>query len=142
VTRAERTLLLALFRWARAEGGVQYGRLHRWSHRGESREQWWGVDFFDDGDYVSIWRGRDNARDYWVRDIAEAVDVLAALGIVPARFSTAYRAGYDAAMQAHHIAKTSPPGQSYRADIRPRGWRDPDIYALLPAADHELAVRR
>lgn len=96
MTAAERILLLALFRWARAEGGLEYRSIYRWTRRGPI-EQRWGVSFDGVKPWLSIWRGRDTAKDYWIRDVAEAVDVLAALGIVPARFSTAYRAGWDAA---------------------------------------------
>lgn len=142
MTPSERTLLLALFRWARAKGGLAYGTHYTWTRLGP-REQRWGVSFYP-GDWepgepvaLEIWRGRDTMKTYWVTDVAEAVDLVAALGIVPARFSTAYRAGYDACMRAHRIARQRVPGQAY-----PRGWSDPEVYALLPAADHELAVRR
>jgi hypothetical protein len=140
VTRAERTLLLAVFRWARTEGGMQWGRWHyRWTRQSGPREQWLGIDFDrEDGEYLSIYRGRASGRDYWVADIAEAVDVLAALGILPLRFSTAYRAGYDACMRAHRIAESRMPDRP----LFSRGWTDPEVYALLPWADHELAVRR
>lgn len=140
MTAAERTLLLALFRWARAEGRMEWGRwAHRWSRQTGSREQWIGVDYDPDyGDRLSLYRGYSAAKDYWFADIAEAVDVLAAIGILPARFSTAYRAGYDACMRAHQIAKSPAPDRP----LWSRGWTDPEIYALLPAADHELAVRR
>jgi hypothetical protein len=139
VTRAERTLLLAVFRWARAEGGMQWGRWHyRWTRQSGPREQWLGVEFDPgDGEFLSLYRGRATGRDYWVADIAEAVDVLAALGILPAQFSTAYRAGYDACQQAHRIAHQPKPGSNWL-----RGWTDPEVYALLPWADHDLAVRR
>lgn len=143
MTPAERTLLLALFRWARAQGGLTYGSSYTWTRFGP-RDQRWGVSFYADdwetGKPVAldIWRGRETSKDYWVRDIAEAVDVLAALGIVPARLSTAYRAGYDACMQAHRIAKSRLPARPFFS----RGWTDPEVYALLPWADHDLAVRR
>lgn len=124
MTAAERALLLALFRWARADG-VEFGTAYRWTRRGPV-EQRWGVSYLgDDSPFLTIWRGRANARDYWVADLAEAVDLLAALGIVPARFTTAYRAGWDAAqlysIQAHHGAQ----------------WT-----AIRPYAKRELAVRR
>ena len=95
MTPAERSLLLALFRWARAEG-ITYGGANWWSRPGPI-EQRWGIDFESDCDFLRIWRGRNTSRRYWVASITEAVDVLVALGIAPARFSTAYRAGWDAA---------------------------------------------
>lgn len=99
MTPAERSLLLALLRWARAEGMVSTGA-SRWTRPGQI-EQRWGVSC-DPGfsPVLTIWRGRDTARDYWVRSVAEAVDLLVALGIAPARFSTAYRAGWDAHLDA------------------------------------------
>jgi hypothetical protein len=121
VTPAERTLLLALFRWARTEGGMEWGRwAHRWSRQRGPREQWLGVDFdSEDGEYLSIYRGRVNARDYWVGSLVEAVDVLAALGIVPARFSSAYRAGWDVCVDIMRIPgavirTVTPPGDDGR----------------------------
>lgn len=140
MTGAERTLLLALFRWARTEGRLEWGRWHyRWSRETGPREQWVGIDYSaDDGEFLTLWRGRTNMRTYFVADVAEAVDVLAALGIVPLQFSTAYRAGYDACMRAHRIAESRMPDRP----LFSRGWTDPEVYALLPWADHELAVRR
>jgi hypothetical protein len=142
MNRAERGLLLELFRWARAEGGLQYGGLYRWARRtGEGQR--WGIVFhaedFELGETVEIdiWRSGINTQAFWAKSIAEAVNQLVALGIAPHRFSTAYRSGYDAAMQAHRIARSVPDKLS-----SPRGWSAPEIFALLPAADTELAVRR
>lgn len=97
MTPAERSLLLAVFRWARAEGGLVYGLPTRWSCGGPIDQRWgvsWSWDF--ERERLTVWRGRITARDYWVLSIAEAVDVLVALGILPPRFSTAYRAGWGA----------------------------------------------
>jgi hypothetical protein len=101
VTAAERTLVLALFRWARTEGGLEYGGLYTWARRGLSQpEKRWGITFnpeeWAEGEPVEleIWRARITMKSYWVASIAEAVDLLAALGIVPARFSTAYAVGW------------------------------------------------
>jgi hypothetical protein len=136
VTAAERTLLLALFRWARTEGGLEYGGLYTWARRGfHEPEKRWGITFdpteWTEGGPVEleIWRARITMKSYWVASIAEAVDMLAAIGIAPARFSTAYRAGYEARRQASHQA-------------RMHGWDWPVVQALIPATDRELAVRR
>jgi hypothetical protein len=137
VTGAERTLLLAVFRWARAEG-VRLDGATRWTSPPPHR---WGVEFWGglDDRPVFVWReGQIIGSNYDVVDIAEAVDLLAALGILPAQFSTAYRAGYDACMRAHQIAESRLPDRP----LFSRGWTDPEVYALLPWADHELAVRR
>lgn len=141
MTRAERTLLLAVFRWARAEGGLEWGRwAHRWARQTGPREQWLGVDYDPaDGEYLSIYRGRGNAKEYWVSNAAEAVDVLVALGILPHRFSTSYRAGYEATRWADGIAASPATPGDWNGPRR--GWSDPAVYALLPAADRELAVR-
>lgn len=137
MTRAERTLLLAVFRWARTEG-VRLDGAMRWTSPPPHR---WGVDYWggrDDRD-LHIWRtGQMLGVNYRVVDVAEAVDLLAALGILPLQFSTAYRAGYDACQRAHQIAKSPAPDRP----LFSRGWTDPEVYALLPWADHELAVRR
>jgi len=99
MTPAERSLLLALFRWARAEG-LEYGTTSWWCHRTGPREDWWGVDFNVGDECMTIWRGRMTGRSYFVASVTEAVDLVVALGMVPARFSAAYRAGWDAACGA------------------------------------------
>lgn len=130
MTRAERTLLLALFRWARAEGGLQYGGLYRWSRR-TGKGQHWGIIFhaedWEPGETVEldIWRSGINTQAFWAKSIAEAVDQLVALGIAPHRFSTAYRSGWDA---ANRYAEVAHYGDEYRA--------------IRPAACRELAVGR
>lgn len=91
----ERALLLAVMRWARAEG-IEFESAYWWTRRGPI-EQHWGVSLLDgESPFLTVWRGRDTGRDYWVRSLAEAIDLLVTLGILPARFSTAYRAGWDA----------------------------------------------
>jgi hypothetical protein len=98
MTPAERSLLLALFRWARTEGLVWGGA--NWVSGTGPDGQRWGIDYDPGDEYLYIWRGRVVARRYWVASIAEAVDLVVALGIAPARFSTAYRAGWDAHIDA------------------------------------------
>lgn len=131
MTRAEQALLLQLFRWARTEG-VRLDGAMRWGSPPPHR---WGIDFWkglDDRD-LFVWReGRVVGTNYPVASITEAVDLLVTLGIVPARFSTAYRAGYNAANQARQIA-----GEPFRGG---KGWQCPEVYALLPAVDTELVV--
>lgn len=101
MTAAERSLLLALFRWARADPDIQFGRTYWVRHIGEPAHQW-GIDFhpedFDSTERAApmiIWRYRIAANRYWVASVTEAVDLLVALGIAPTRFSTAYQAGWD-----------------------------------------------
>lgn len=119
MTPAERTLLREVFRWAIREG-IQQGTHARWTRRGPV-EQRWGVSLDFDRLYLTVWRGRCTGRDYLVTSIAEAVDVLVALGVLPPPFSTAYRAGWEAA----HEDREHP---SFGADYR----------AIVPAAPREL----
>jgi hypothetical protein len=92
VTAAERGLLREVFRWVRSTQGV--GLHLSYAYRWAGAEKAWGVDCFTDDDgRMTIWRlGKTTGKDYWVVSVAEAVDVLCALGILPPRFSTAYRA--------------------------------------------------
>jgi hypothetical protein len=101
MTPAERSLLLALFRWARAEGGLEYGRSSWWGNRTGPRAQWWNVDYDVGDEYLTVWYGTmPKAKPYYVASVTQAVDLVVALGIAPPRFSTAYRAGWDAHIDA------------------------------------------
>jgi hypothetical protein len=117
VTAAERALLREVLRWARAEG-VRLDGASRWTSPPPHR---WGVDFVSGDEYLMIWRrGQNTGKDYFVVDVAEAVDVLCALDILPPRFSTAYRAGWDA---MGRYAETAHYGAEYTA-IRPAAKRE------------------
>lgn len=100
MTPAERTLLLALFRWARDHGVINVGwrRAPVWRYRfrfgGASRVV---VSHQRGFRGIAVAGAGVTHDDYRCQTIGQAVDILAALGIVPARFSTAYRAGWDAA---------------------------------------------
>lgn len=131
MTPAERSLLLAVFRWARSTG-VRLDGAMRWTSPPPHR---WGVDYYQRSDRDSdlhVYRtGQILGVNYMVMSVAEAVDVLVALGILPHRFSTAYRAGYDARTLARIAANASR-----------LGWTDPAVAVMQPAADRTLAVRR
>lgn len=138
MTPAERSLLLAVFRWARAKG-VRLDGAMRWTSPPPHR---WGVDFCpyefdrDEPVHLAIWRTGFSAKDYWVTSIAEAVDVLVALGLLPHRFSTSYAAGFEAvrwvdALRATPQSLAVVPGTAV-ADA---------IAGMEPAAPRELAVR-
>jgi len=123
MTAVERALLLQVSRWARAEG-VRLDGAMRWTSPPPHRwgVDWWGENEPDDATPMVVWRkGTSTGKSYWVASIAEAVDVLCALGILPARFSTSYRAGWDAmsgyAERAHYGAEF--------AAIRPAVQREP-----------------
>lgn len=102
MTAEERALLRAVLRWARASGVES--DYHRWTRRGPI-EQRWGVSWEDSSTpKLLIWRGRDTGQDYWVRSIAEAVELLVALDILPMRFSAAYEAGlFEAARRVNAV---------------------------------------
>jgi hypothetical protein len=89
VTADERALLREVLAWGRAEG-VRLDGASRWTSPPPHR---WGVDFVPGDEYLLIWRlGQNTGKSYFVDSVAEAVDVLCALSILPPRFSTAYRA--------------------------------------------------
>lgn len=113
LTRAERLLLARVHRWARQPQPSPYSYLPRWepalgmppgawqrrttSPRDETAEVWWGPS--NGGQLrVQIHAGRwgEELLDVSVtpRSVREAVDVLTALGVLPAAFSSAYLAGY------------------------------------------------
>lgn len=94
MTPAERALLREVFRWAR-QVGVRLDGGMRWDG---PPPRCWGVDYWHGQEYLLVWRASKNTgKEYFVTSVAEAVDVLVALGILPARFSTAYAAGWQAA---------------------------------------------
>jgi hypothetical protein len=117
---AERTLLLALFRWARSAGAINIGWV---------RQPIWGT--FPDGtaivaydhghaiDSIQVRRATDprlkRLDDYPVRSVAEAVDILAALDVIPKRFSTAYAAGWTAGRE--DIEHPVPAGAAFAAIV-------------------------
>jgi hypothetical protein len=109
VTADERALVREVLAWARAEG-VRLDGASRWTSPPPHR---WGVDFVSGDEYLAIWRlGQNTGKDYFVGGVAEAVDVLCALGILPPRFSTAYYAGWNAYIEADESGVA---GAAYRA---------------------------
>jgi hypothetical protein len=108
MTADEIALMRAIVVWRRAEG-VDFwrardvlGRFVQWSAAGRGALQV-SVDLMrgDDGPYALMQAGRKGvlggiklADDY---GFTQAVDMLVALGYLPARFSSAYRAGWNAA---------------------------------------------
>lgn len=101
MTPAERQLLRGVFRWGRAAGWrPTWPQI--WALDGVT------VDFvrsYVRRPSVGVWRRHDPGVEgvrRWangnvqVVSVAEAVDLLVTLGILPSRFSTAYRAGWDA----------------------------------------------
>ncbi len=91
-------LLRELVHWRRANGWV-------WGYypgRGETRWQLGRsavVEFDIDRRQLTLELGIDRGcTTMWPRSFREAVDVLAALGVIPARFSSAYLAGREAAL--------------------------------------------
>lgn len=99
MTAAERALLRAVFAWARAN-------VWRLAHWNDSGYRSWVAGHSSVGLGVA---GRSTAvldisqpgraASLDVRSVAEAVDLLCAIRILPAHFSTAYRAGWYAHVQ-------------------------------------------
>jgi len=118
VTAAERRLLLALFRWAREYGTKNVGPrgAHLWKQVGQQFAGKFMVGFSPTeypNDLDVIDEGWGKVRVYQTETIAEAVDILAALGVIPPRFSTAYQAGWDAGRE--DIEYPGPAGEAFRA---------------------------
>lgn len=130
----DRALLVAVLRWGRANG---------WRHFGYWAEPWWSLKgvyrvFADrDDDDVLHLRIDDKTAGqglvgYWPRSVVEAVDLLAALGIVPGTFSSIHRGALtdlrecaaDPAVRAH-VAATVP--------VFDRGQEDRQVGAALTA---------
>lgn len=110
----ERALLVAAMRWARAEDRVERVNGYEWTRHGLPTLRW-SVAWEDpESPKLTIWRGRTTAKEYWVEDIPEAIDVLCALGILPPRFSTAYRSGWDAGYES---TESGVVGADYRAIV-------------------------
>jgi hypothetical protein len=130
MTPAERSLLLAVFRWARANEWVRLGG-DGWCSKTTS------ISAVGRGLY--IFSKKFGTMSIPVVSVAQAVDVLVALKILPHRFSTSYCAGYESAYWARGIA-ASPANPDEWAGPR-RGWADPEVRVLEPAAPRELAVR-
>lgn len=102
LTATERALIVEVLRWGRANGWRHSGNWDTpfWSRKGVYRIF---ADRYDD-DVLHL-RIDDKVADqglvdYWPRSVTEAVDVLAALGIVPSTLSSAYRDGVDAVEEA------------------------------------------
>lgn len=107
MTVAEIRLLRAIAQWRRAErvdfflwsgaGGVKHGYL---SWDGPMPGEWRGSVTFSRDEPGRIGVTRDYRRQSYqwheVASVGEAVDLLVALGYLPARFSSAYSAGWIA----------------------------------------------
>lgn len=117
LTRDERQLLAAVHRWARQKLPAPRSYLPRWQHelcmppgcwkrntipdQPETATVWWGDA--NDGDLtvkVHASRYGEELLDVTVRprSVREAVDLLVAWGILPARFSSAFTAGSQSAL--------------------------------------------
>lgn len=112
----DRQLLREVFCWARANGWraeAQSPEFHIWRHR-DGRE----VDVYFDGNgsEMTVETATRRSGVWYPMRIAEAVDVLVALGILPQQFSSAFAAGRESL------------GQLWATDERPayttRLWAD------------------
>lgn len=91
---------------------------------------------------ISMRRGwSDNYKWYEVASFTQAVDLLVAFGLLPARFSTAYRAGWDAAYEADQLAweDAVPPAHPLVRGVQARDTTAGEIQqmenGLIPAED-------
>lgn len=109
LTAKDRQLLRDVFRWARAEGfrrehtrdfeGRVVVRLPDWaSWTHPSKLTALQLDHDDQPTSVLHIQRENGWLDMWVSSVREAVDILAALGILPITFSSAYKAGAESAL--------------------------------------------
>lgn len=96
VELTDRELALAVRRWAVANGWTCH-RWHGWINAATESAATIGVDWSTEDEDVTL-RRRDPS-GWWRYDVypvgslTQAVDLLAALGVLPAELSSAYRAG-------------------------------------------------
>lgn len=106
MTPAERALLLALFRWAWGAGWINVGYRNAPIWRNPSGGPWVGMQKDHPGVIGVV--GNEGEESYRAASISQAVDILAALDIIPARFSTAYAAGWYAALSEDTLPGAEP----------------------------------
>lgn len=94
LSTTDRALLRSVFSWARANGwhGQRFLSGRRWDHLMGDDEVVWSYDA-DDRDAWTLVTNVVPAEAV-VTSVAQAVDVLCALGVLPARFFSAIRNGY------------------------------------------------
>lgn len=117
----------------RAHGAL--GRFVQWSEVGRDGRQV-SIDFLfgDDGMYAEMTVGRKRelgglkVTDRWT--VAQGIDVLVSLGYLPPRFSSAYRAGWDAATLWHGVSDRD----DQAAIAFAKAFHDPDNISF-PAGD-------
>lgn len=99
LTDEDRKLLREVVQWRRANGwGFGF-----YPKRGEA--DWTSgdgvlveADFFGYGVQLIVDGGERRRGAFWPRSVREAVDILAALGILPITFSSAYKSGRESAL--------------------------------------------
>lgn len=131
-------LLREIAKWRRANG-VDYwrargilGRFTQWSEIGRDGKQV-SIDFErgDEGWCAAMTIGRKRELgglkidDNWT--LVQAVDVIVAVGYLPPRFSSAYRAGWEARHHAQTVA--------CRNSMSEPGWNSPEVLVLTPAVE-------
>lgn len=118
LTRAERELLTRVHRWARQPLPSPYGYLPRWERELAMPRGCWQRNATEaQPETCTVWWGPANRGklrvqihahrygeqlldvEFEPRTVREAVDVLVALGVLPADLSSAYRAGYLGALR-------------------------------------------
>lgn len=107
IAKWRRAHYVSFFQWRRT-GGRNFGAFTEWNrYEGKRRIN---VSYEPGGESrypclsaTSDYK-RESVQELPVRTVTEAVDVLVALGFLPARFSSAYRAGWDAATTWHGVS--------------------------------------
>jgi hypothetical protein len=108
MTVREIALMREIVKWRRANGWIYLHPAAPWVESESGR----AVSLTEDGD-IGITDDYHRAQYEWYRahSVTEAVDLLAALGYLPARFSSAWWAGWNAAAMdlalADYRAETS-----------------------------------
>lgn len=135
MTTEEVGLLKELVRWRRNRGGVTVGS-KGYGHikLADGRTLWWQTRLCmnwphrgEIGVHESSWRPPS-----WhqVESVTQAVDIVVALGYLPQRFSSAYRAGWNASAVWHGSDDYHVPTEEFQ-----RLFHNPDNISF-PVGDH------
>jgi hypothetical protein len=111
LTPDDRFLLRSVFAWARGRGwrGSRFGSGRRWDDAAGDNEVVWWYDAED----RDAWTLLTNVvpSEVCVRSVRQAVDVLVALGILPAHLSASWLAGRQSVYDRAEFRVTTPDGQ-------------------------------
>jgi hypothetical protein len=119
MTAAEIGLLKEIVRWRRSHDGEYVYTWSRYRLIDGKSIAWLRVD--SHATCMKIGVSADFYREpftwHRVRTIGEAVDLLVALGYLPMRFSSAYRAGYDIGRQHSNVGPGNIAPEIYLSEV-------------------------